>query len=245
MCTACDVRLSRRLFCAGGAVAACLPGIEVAPVEPAMRLVEPVVALTLDACPGGFDTRIAHVLVENAIPATIFVTAIWMRQNPAPLAYLLAHRDVFALENHGAQHVPPVLGGRRIFGIQVAGDMAAIAREVSGGSRAVQDATGSQPRWYRAATGFYSPAALPAITADGTRIGAYSLNADMGASLPATHVARRIAAAKPGDVIVGHINQQSRPSGQGIVEGVLALKQRGAMFVHLDDRAIVTPGSIA
>ena len=73
-----------------------------------------MIASTLDACRGGFDDRIAKALVESGIKATIFVTGVWLRENPIGLAFLLAHRDLFAIENHGERHIPPVLGRRRI-----------------------------------------------------------------------------------------------------------------------------------
>jgi peptidoglycan/xylan/chitin deacetylase (PgdA/CDA1 family) len=67
------------------------------PMEPRMRLADPppdrfVVALTLDACPGDFDERIATALVESGISATIFVTDLWLIRNPVGLAFLLEGR---------------------------------------------------------------------------------------------------------------------------------------------------------
>jgi peptidoglycan/xylan/chitin deacetylase (PgdA/CDA1 family) len=82
------------------------------------------VAVTLDACPGAFDARLAGALVEMGVPATIFVTGAWMRMNPRGLAFLLEYPAIFALENHGEHHIPPVLGRQRIFGIESAGDLA-------------------------------------------------------------------------------------------------------------------------
>src|SRR4051812_41493817 len=75
-------------------------------VEPGMRLktrkFSPVtVALTFDACPGGFDARVAEALVANDAPATIFATGAWLRENPEGAAFLTAHPDIFAVENHG------------------------------------------------------------------------------------------------------------------------------------------------
>lgn len=209
-------------------------------VEPELRLTalpagERAVALTLDACPGHFDERIAHALVEDRIPATIFATALWLEHNAAGLAFLLAHRDLFTLENHGAHHVPPVLGERPIYGLRPAGTLDAVRREVTDGATAVTAATGIPPRWYRGATGLYSPEAIGAIEQLGFAIAGYSLVADMGASLPAATVAGRIARASPGSVIIGHINQPTRPSGAGIVEGVRALRRQGMAFVRLDD----------
>jgi peptidoglycan/xylan/chitin deacetylase (PgdA/CDA1 family) len=193
-----------------------------------------VVVLTLDACPGDFDMRIAAALVEGGIAATIFVTGIWLVRNSTGLAFLLAHRDLFAIENHGELHIPPVVGRRRIYGIQSAGDLVAVRREVELGASAIRVATGVQPRWYRGATGRYSPSAIPAIEHLGFSIAGYSLNADAGATLPAHSVATRIAKATNGEIIIAHINQPERQSGPGVVMGIRELQRRGASFRRLD-----------
>lgn len=234
----CRLFLSRRSLLAMPAALPIAAAYDV-PVEPRMRLNDRylgrlTVALTLDACPGAFDQRIAQALIKNAIPATIFATALWMRRNPAALTLLLAHRELFAIENHGALHLPPVLGAGSVYDIPVAGNLEAIDREVTGGAAAILAATSAAPSWYRGATGHYSPAAITAIRQWGCAIAGYSLNADAGASLPARSVAARIAAAATGDVIVAHINQPHRPSGSGVVAGVLELQRRGARFVRLD-----------
>ena len=44
---------------------------------------------------------------------------------------------------------------------------------------------------------------------------------------------RRVAQARAGDVILGHINQPNRPAGQGLADGVLALRARGIRIVRL------------
>jgi peptidoglycan/xylan/chitin deacetylase (PgdA/CDA1 family) len=200
-----------------------------------------VIALTFDCCPGAFDARIATVLVSERIPATIFVTGLWLRRNPEGLALLLAHPDLFAIENHGELHIPPVLGDRTIYGIRAAGDLPAIRREIDGGAQAIRAATGAVPRWYRAATGFYTPSVIPEIQSMGFAIAGYSLSADQGASLPATRVAARLAGARSGDVIVAHLNQPLRPSGQGVVEGLQELQRQGTNFVRLDQVATTPP----
>jgi peptidoglycan/xylan/chitin deacetylase (PgdA/CDA1 family) len=250
MCEDCTRRdLSRRTLvqlALGGGVAGAIPAAASAQtdvrVEPLIRLASPpagqrMLALTFDACPGGFDRRIADVLLAERIPATIFVTALWMRRNPEGIALFLAHPDLFAIENHGELHIPPVLGTGRVFGIPVAGDLPTVQREVSNGARAIQSATGKVPGWYRAATGLYSPSVIPAITAMGFAIGGYTYSADAGASLPAVQVTARMMRAKNGDVIVAHINQPRRASGAGVAGGLIALKRAGATFVRLDQAA--------
>src|SRR5580704_3612857 len=112
----CNVCISRRWFCALlPAAVAGTPANAAAWIEPRFHRVpsrsgERRVALTLDACPGSFDARIARVLVEQRAKATIFLTERWMRLNQDGLAFFLDNRELFAFENHGARHVPPILG---------------------------------------------------------------------------------------------------------------------------------------
>lgn len=223
--------LTRRAFGTGAVSIAARPTALVAPVLRLPPSRQATVALTLDACPGGFDQRLAQALVDNGIAATIFLTGLWIDHNPDGLAFLLAHRDLFALQNHGARHRPPVLGNRRIYRLQPAGSWDAIRMDVVAGGDAIQQSCGVAPTWYRGAGAFYSPDVLDPIRKLGFGIAGFSLNADMGASLPAVAVAARIARAQDGDVIIGHINQPLRPSGAGIAAGVVALKRLGMNFV--------------
>jgi peptidoglycan/xylan/chitin deacetylase (PgdA/CDA1 family) len=237
MCYSC-VSLSRRGFCGGTIVLPLRPRKPAKLLEPTLHVAGSPgaprsVAITLDACPGMFDWRIAKVLVERHIPATIFITEVWMGWNPGPLEFLKSRPDIFTLENHGARHLPPVLGSAPVYGLPVAGTLDAIRAEVQGGASAIIRATGRPPAWYRGAAGLYSPEAILAIEALGVRVAGYSLNSDEGASLPAASVARRIAAARDGDVIEGHINQPRRESGAGIATGLAALHDAGVRFVGL------------
>lgn len=193
----------------------------------------PHVALTLDACSGKADARIINALVVNSIPATVFVTARWLKRNGDTVKLMLAHPEIFQIENHGARHVPAVDAPMTVYGIATAGSPAAVKAEIEGGKTAIIAATGHAPQWFRGATGRYDTAAMAEIRGMGEAIAGYSLRADDGATLPPAAVARRMAAAKDGDVIIAHVNQPSRPSGAGVVQGLLALKARGYVFVKL------------
>ncbi len=237
----CDSRLSRRAllgllpFAATGASASEPAGW----VEPDVHRRpssngEKRVALTLDACPGGVDQRILDVLINENVRATIFLTARWIAANPAGMESLLDHRDLFAFENHGARHIPPILGDGTMYGMRVAGTLTNIRREIEDGAAAIKAATGASPTWYRGAAARYSPEAIAMLEQMNLRAAGYSLSADQGASLSAASVAQRMAQAKDGEVILGHINQPRKPSGEGLARGIVALKQRGFSFVHLD-----------
>ncbi|MGU3399411.1 polysaccharide deacetylase family protein [Brucellaceae bacterium D45D] len=240
----------RRFLAAGAAIL--LAGTVASAVEPPVqqgqekiRLVEPrltiarggasspQVALTLDACMGKTDRRILDMLIREKIPATIFVTARWLRQNGEAFALMKANADLFAIEDHGAMHVPAVTTAPRVYGIRTAGSLAAVRTEIEGGSKAIMDAGAPKPKWYRDATARYSTDAIDLATSLGYGIGGYSLNGDQGASLLAPVVARRISGARDGDVIISHINQPSRSAGEGVVKGILALKAKGMKFVLL------------
>ncbi len=106
----------------------------------------PKVALTLDACSGAFDADLIATLVLLRIPATAFVTKKWLDRNPAGTAALLAHPELFELQDHGSAHVPAVIGaGRRVYGIAGEPDVAHLEAEVSGGAQAIQALTGRAP----------------------------------------------------------------------------------------------------
>lgn len=193
------------------------------------------VALTLDACSGDVDYRILDVLVKEKVPATLFVTARWLRRNQEAIEILKSHPELFEIENHGAEHVPAITELKTMYGIPTAGTPSAIAAEVKGGADKIREIFGFQPQWYRDATARYSTDAVRQIEAMGYKIAGYSLNGDRGASLPAATVARRITAAKDGDVIISHINQPKRVSGAGVAEGIIALKKKGVKFRLLKD----------
>lgn len=214
------------------------------PFEPHMHIQREAgsqsgIALTFDACSGGIDYRILDVLISERIPATMFVTSRWLRDNAEAFAIMLAHPDLFQIEDHGAEHIPPVIGSEPVYGITPAGTPERIAIEVTDGSAAIMAAGAPRPGWYRGATALYSPAAIPLIESLGYRVAGFSLNADYGASAAAPVAMKRIADAQDGDVVIAHINQPTRASGAGIAEGLVALKNSGARFVRLNDVHVV------
>lgn len=194
-----------------------------------------VVALTLDACGGGFDADLANFLIEHRIQATIFATRRWIRRNPDALATLKAHADLFDIEDHGANHVPAVVGAdRSVYGLAGVANLKQLRREVSGGADAVKAATGIAPRWYRGATGEYDPEALKAIEAMGYRVAGFSVNADNGATLSQKQIVARLKKVRDGDIIIAHLNKPASETGRGLAEGLQLLLDRGFRFVKLN-----------
>lgn len=170
----------QKLFCALALSIVAVSSAQAAPlVEPALHLKAEDgssvgrVALTLDACGGQTDTRILSALVENRIPATIFVTGIWLKRNAAAVEIMRAHPDLFELENHGGHHIPAVDTPRKIYGIRSAGSPEAVQAEVESGAAALAGTGEPAPKWFRGATAEYSPSAIAMIRKLGFKVAGF------------------------------------------------------------------------
>ena len=210
-------------------------------VEPELHVVRsgvpgrPRVALTFDACMGKADERIISTLVSERIPATIFVTARWLKRNPEALAVFLKNPDLFELENHGQNHIPAVDKPALIYGIAAAGSPEAVHQEVQGGADAMLAAGIAAPHWFRGSTAKYDLPAIAQIRAMGYKIAGYSVNGDGGSLLGAAVTEKRIGSARDGDVVISHINQPTHAAGAGVAKAIVDLKARGVEFVRLQD----------
>lgn len=213
-------------------------------VEPHHRLAlagaaqQPVAAITLDACGGAFDAQLINLLVAQRVPATIFVTKKWLDRNAAGTAALLAHPELFDLQDHGTAHVPAVIG-RRVYGIAGEPDMAHVRSEVSGAAQAITQLTGHAPHYYRGATAVYDRDAMRAIEGMGYAIAGFSVNADAGATLSQSNIVARLRSVKHSDVIIAHMNKPAGSTYEAFAVALPELLARGFRFVKLSDAHLV------
>ena len=197
------------------------------------------VAITLDACGGRYDAQLIRTLVSLRVAATVFVTKKWLDRNPAGAADLLAHPDLFELEDHGTAHVPAVIGtGRRVYGIGGQPDEQHLRDEVGGAARAIEALTGRAPAFFRGATAVYDARALELIRAMGYQVAGFSVNADAGATLPEAGIVARLRAVQPGDVVIAHMNKPAGATAEAFAAALPELIQRGFRFVLLSQRSI-------
>lgn len=199
------------------------------------------IALTLDACSGRFDDDLIEFLIKNKIPATLFATEKWLNKNPLGLSIIKAHLDLFDVEDHGANHIPAVIGaGKKVYGIPGEPDLIHLRREVSEGARAIEAATGVAPHWYRGATAEYDAQAVSEIEKMGYKIAGFSLNADDGATAKRLTIEKRLEHVKAGDVIIAHMNKPASDSAEGLAVGLAHLLKQGFVFVRLDQVELET-----
>src|SRR5262249_4245297 len=110
--------------------------------------------------------------------------------------------------------------------------------EIETGALAVTTATGIRPHWYRGAAALYDEQSLHTIAALGYRVAGFSLNADAGATLSRHEIGARVRAARDGDVILAHVNKPHTEAGEGLIDGLTALCERGYRFVRLGDTTL-------
>ena len=198
------------------------------------------VALTLDACGGGFDVELIQFLIQQRIPATLFVTKKWLDKNPLGTAMLTAHLDLFDIEDHGENHIPAVIGaGRKVYGIPGVAGVPQLRQEVLAGASAIERATGVPARWFRGATAEYDVQAADEIRRMGFSIAGFSVNADAGATLKKPQIVERLRRVRDGDVIIAHMNKPASDTAKGLIVGLAELRQRGLVFARLDQLTLV------
>jgi peptidoglycan/xylan/chitin deacetylase (PgdA/CDA1 family) len=195
------------------------------------------VVLTLDACgshDGCFDNRIISYLEKTKTPATIFVTDIWIRQHPIAFRRLKKSR-LFEFENHGLTHRPASVNGRSQYGIQGTRNLGELFDEVEISAQKLTKATGRRPRFFRSGTAYYDEVAVKAINWLGYQVAGFDIAADAGATLSRNGVVKRFLQARPGSIILAHVNHPEKPSGEGVVQGIRSLRQRNFYFVKLSN----------
>ncbi|CAM4004001.1 Polysaccharide deacetylase [Roseateles saccharophilus] len=147
---------------------------------------------------------------------------------------LLAHPDLFELEDHGTSHVPAVIGtGRRVYGIAAEPDAAHLEEEVSGAAQAIRSLTGRAPVFFRGATAIYDAQSMQIIRSMGYQVAGFSVNADAGATLSEAQISARLRAVQPGDIVIAHMNKPAGSTAEAFAATLPSLLAKGYRFVTL------------
>jgi peptidoglycan/xylan/chitin deacetylase (PgdA/CDA1 family) len=193
-------------------------------------------ALTLDACGGkkgrSYDAGIIALLREKKIPATIFVSSLWMRNNPEALRDLAAD-PLFEIAAHGSRHMPCSVNGNSAYGIKGTSSFGELVREVEQNVRDIHAATGRRPLWFRSGTAFYDDTAVGVIRDLGLGLAGYSLAGDEGATLSSAAVAAKTLSAEDGDILLYHLHRPRSGVRGGLERALPLLLEKGCVFVRL------------
>ncbi len=189
-----------------------------------------VVALTLDACEAGKKTHLDHGvadwLVANEVPFTIFMGGRFARDNAADVKALAALPFV-EIENHSWSHPEDM---RRLSNLQVMAQVVEAQLEIF-------LTTGRMTRYFRFPGGNIDARTQAAVEAMGYGI----VHWRWPSGDPDRHISAKameryaLAATKPGDILIFHINGNGVHTAEAIPLVVAGLKAKGYRFVLLQD----------
>ncbi|MET9535416.1 polysaccharide deacetylase family protein [Streptomyces sp. NPDC006649] len=209
------------------------PGVLTA-LPPSQR----AIALTFDACGGpggsGYDQDLIGFLRSRRVPATLFINSRWIDARPADFRELAAD-PLFEIANHGTRHRPLSVSGRSAYGIPGTRDAGEVYDEVAGNHSKLTRLLGRPPRYFRSGTAYYDDVASRIVGALGERPVSFTVNGDGGATFTAEQVHTAVVAAGPGSIVIGHMNQPTGGTAEGIATAVPRLLASGHRFVRLSD----------
>lgn len=199
---------------------------------------EKVIALTFDACGGphgsGYDVDIINYLRQMNIPATLFINSRWIDANHETFM-TLARTPQFEIENHGYLHKPLSVNGRSAWGIKGTVGVSQIVDEVAMNHRKIERLTGRAPQFFRTGTAFYDDIGVKIVGELGEKAVNYDVLGDAGATFTATQVKHALLSAKPGSIVILHMNQPKGETAEGLKLAIPQLIREGYHFCRLKD----------
>ncbi|WP_322763204.1 polysaccharide deacetylase family protein [Frankia sp. Cr2] len=196
------------------------------------------IALTFDACGGplgsGYDQALIDFLRRQRVPATLFLNSRWIDAN-RPVFGELAADPLFEIANHGTQHRPLSVSGQSAYGIMGTHDAGEVFDEITGNRDKLSALLGRPPRFFRAGTAHCDDVATRIVADLDEHIVNFDVNGDAGATYPPDQVERAVLTARPGSIIIGHMNHPSGGTAKGMAAALPRLIGAGFRFVRLSD----------
>jgi len=200
---------------------------------------EKIAAITLDACGGkkgnGYDRELIEFLRNNKIPATLFMTGLWIDANPM-LVKELALDPLFDIENHGMRHKPASVNGAVVYGRRGTKNPGDLVDEIELNAIKIEKITGRRPVFYRPGTAYFDDVAVKIVyELDQIPMNFSIVSGDAAGFKPEKIERRIISGIKNGSVIIGHMNRPGKNLYPAFKKSLLLLKEKGYKFVKLRD----------
>ncbi|MFC5405384.1 polysaccharide deacetylase family protein [Cohnella soli] len=213
-------------------------GDKIAGVMTHLDTKDKVIALTFDACGGphgnGYDKKLIDFLVQEHIPATLFVNARWIDANPKTFMDL-AQNPLFEIENHGYEHRPLSVTGKAAYGIRGTKDASQVVDEISLNENKIAKLTGRKPLFFRSGTAYYDDIAVRIVHDLGLKAVNYNILGDAGATYNKKQVYKALMKAKSGSIVLCHMNHPEKETAEGVIKAIPDLEKAGFRFVLLSD----------
>lgn len=187
------------------------------------------VAITFDACSSihesKLDKKLVQVLLENEVPATLFMGGKWVQDQPEAAKYL-ASVPLFEIANHSFHH--PHL--TRMSATE-------IKQELQNAQDSIQAVTGVRPRYFRPPYGEYNSKLVKVAAGLGLTTIQYDLaSGDPDKRITADQLSHYVIHnVKGGSIVVMHINQRGWRTAEALPTIIRTLRERGYTFVTISD----------
>jgi peptidoglycan/xylan/chitin deacetylase (PgdA/CDA1 family) len=165
---------------------------------------EKEIALTLDACDGHYDRDLIAFLVREQIPATLFISGIWLETHSETVIEL-ADNPLFEIANHGLQHQPCSVTEQNVEGFDATNGLRNAIDEISENAKRIKELTGIQTRFYRSGTAHYDEVCTGVAEMLGMQVAGYQLIGDGGAEFTSDEVYESMLRVEPGSIIQLHM----------------------------------------
>jgi len=197
-----------------------------------------IIALTFDACGGprgsGYDKELIEYLKEYQIKATLFINARWIDANPE-IFQELANDSLFEIEDHGTNHLPCSINGKSIYGVEGTKTVGEVIDEVEKNAIKIEKLTGRKPKYYRSGTAYYDEVCVEIVEELGYEVAGFSIIGDAGATFSSEQVKQATLEARPGSIIIYHMNQPTGETFEGLKKVIPELVKMNYIFVKLED----------
>ena len=198
-----------------------------------------IIALTFDACGtkygNEYNAALIQYLREEHLPATLFITGLWIDANRDTFA-ALAHDSLFEIENHGLEHRPCAVCGETEYGIKGTLNVGEAVDEIELNNRKIMKITGRRPLFFRSATAFCDEECVKVAGQLGITIISYDiLSGDAVPGTPSAEIANNILSnARDGAIVIMHMNHPKSHIVEALRIAIPALRTRGFQFVRLE-----------
>lgn len=198
---------------------------------------EKVVALTFDACdgtPDSYDEELIDFLIDEQIPATLFINAQWIEANEDAFNEL-AGNPLFEIANHGYYHKPLSVDGESAYGIMGTENVEEVFDEIYKNQERIEELTSEAPDYFRSGTAYYDDVAVEIIETLGLKAVNYNVLGDAGGTFNQEQIANSFNSASEGSIFLFHMNKPQSDISAGVKEGVEMLREQGYDFVQLGE----------
>ncbi|HEX7506482.1 MAG TPA: polysaccharide deacetylase family protein [Polyangia bacterium] len=187
---------------------------------------EPVVALTFDACAtkkqaNGFDRKVFEILAREQIPATFYLSGRWVERHPSA-AKVIAAAPWIELGNHTYSHPRLTLMRKERIRLQIQRTNTILERKLGRAALSLRPPAGAwNAKVVRIANEEHLPVVLWSI-----------ISGDAGGHVPAARMDRAVLEqAKPGAIIIFHINKRAPFTKKALPDIIAGLREKGFRFV--------------